>query len=479
MDTKTKRTLQPALGRSATALIYARWLDSKYGLIAAYGLALIVIVLATPLQVPELLAIGWSIHRGWAEFWNWGVQASDPSPLGNLIQAPFVLLFGPSRLGVRLPGLLFALGSAPLWFRLGNRTTASHARIALLLFVFFPMQLLAVAARVQFEAATFFVLLATLAFFALIEKPGFRAATLLAVATAACLFTDRHAILPIVGAVFSLLRFSERPQERNALWFALGACVCAVAAYVPYYLWAKTQVSSHWLSEPNLFLPVSREVTFVHLLLSAVATPVIFAGICIGGYASFRLPLSRLAQRVTLFCLFGSAVLTIGLILGIGLYDLTAIPVRDLVYAAPATLVLLVAGYDWGWRQSAGGYRRMFMRAPAALLVLFALVDISFAFGPKQNLTLESRYVEPQVTRDSCVVFVSGYFSRTLFLLSQPTLKNSECQDFFHRRVVLASHPYVSTNELAEAEGVFKGLNFREVRRIRIGRGEIVVYENR
>src|SRR5581483_6578059 len=69
--------------------------------IAAYALVLIAAAWATPLRVPEIVAIAWSANYRWTGFWHWASQALDPSPLGYWIQFPFVLLFGASRLGAR------------------------------------------------------------------------------------------------------------------------------------------------------------------------------------------------------------------------------------------------------------------------------------------------------------------------------------------------------------------------------------------
>jgi 4-amino-4-deoxy-L-arabinose transferase-like glycosyltransferase len=437
---------------------------------------LFAVALATPLQVPEVLAVAWSVHFTWPNFWSWAAQATDPSPLGCLIQSPFIFLFGVSRLGTRVPSLLFAVGSALLFLRLAQRTLPRHHTLALSLFMLLPLQWLIFTSSIQFEAATFFVILATLAFFALVQQPNVKGAMLLVLTTAACLFSDHHAGLPVFGAVLFLLRFSPRPQERRALWFALASCVCAVSLYAPYYIWGSAQKNSHWLTEPALSLASIPELPMLDWVLLPI-TLIIFAGVFVAAAATFRPALSRFAWRLTWFSLFGSVVLTVGFILASSIYTLSPIAPRDLMFAAPPTIILFVAGLHWFARESKTRMRLSAIVLSGAVLVAFALADFEILAAPKQDLALESRYVAPELTKNACVVFVSEYFSRPLFFIFQPQLEARECKNFFHHRIVLASHPYVRPDQQAGAEGAFLGLSFQEVKRIRSGGGQIVVFD--
>lgn len=149
---------------------------------------------------------------------------------------------------------------------------------------------------------------------------------------------------------------------------------------------------------------------------------------------------------------------------------------RDLLYAAPSAVIVFVMTVDWLMEKTA-------LRIPIAavaitVLVVCALTDIEWVTSPKENIALESRYIAPELTGDSCVIFVSLGYSSTLFLVFQPQLESRQCQDYFHHRIVLANHPYVRPDQQADAEGYFRGLNFRVAKRIRSGGGEIVVEQN-
>jgi hypothetical protein len=203
----------------------------------------------------------------------------------------------------------------------------------------------------------------------------------------------------------------------------------------------------------------------------------IIVGAIVSVVVSFRLPLTQVTRRGTLFCLFGSVVLTIAFILAISFYTLSPISTRDLLYAVPAAVVLFIAAADWLMQKP-------LLRVPVALLAIAVLVacglaDVQFLTAPKQDVALESKYVAPELVGDSCVVFVSERYSKSIFLVFQPELDSHECQEFFHHRIVLASHPDVHPDQQADAEGYFQGLNFHEVKRIRSGGGQIVVVEGK
>ncbi|HZS54162.1 MAG TPA: glycosyltransferase family 39 protein [Bryobacteraceae bacterium] len=443
--------------------------------VAAYALVLIAAALLTPLRVPEVLSLGWSVHFSWSGFWTWISRALDPSPLAYLIQLPFVLAFGASRLGPRIPGILFAAVSCVLFLRLAQRAAVKRHYEALLLFMLLPVQLLAVMASTQYEMATVFVLFTTLAFFDLVAQPSYKTGAIFAIAVTICLYTDRHAALPAVGAVLFLLRFSGRPRERQAVWFALASCLAAATMYFPYYVWAHRKADPYWLVEPGLSVSRFANGTIVEWALAA-AVLIILAGIIGGAGVSFRLPISQVKRRLILFCLFGSVIVTLAFIVSSSLYMLYPLATRDLLYAAPSAVIVFVMTVDWLMEKTA-------LRIPIAavaitVLVVCALTDIEWVTSPKENIALESRYIAPELTGDSCVIFVSLGYSSTLFLVFQPQLESRQCQDYFHHRIVLANHPYVRPDQQADAEGYFRGLNFRVAKRIRSGGGEIVVEQN-
>ncbi len=457
----------------------ARLTSTDLVVIAAYVLFLGALALATPLQLPEILAIAWSRHYSWAGFWDWTSQALDPSPLACLTQLPFVLLFGASRLGPRIPALLFAAGSCVLFLRLATRAVPRQRYGALILFMLMPVQFLAVTATTQYSAGVFFVLLATISFFDLAAQPGYKTAALFAIAVAACLFADHHSALPPAGAVLFLLRFSASPKERKALWFALGACVAAVALYIPFYIWMRSRANPFWLTEPGLSLSSFTNMTPIEWTFAG-GVLLIFAGSITAAVVSFRLPANQVTKRLTLFCLFGAVIVPLVFVLSSALYTGSPIAMRELLYALPGTAVLFMAALDWALHTLLfHSVRIAIAGAGFAVLLACGLADLQFVTAPRGDLALETRYVAPELAGDSCVVFVSENYSKPLFLVFDPKLEERECQSFFHHRVVLASHAYVRSDQQNDAEGFFEALNFRPVKRIRSGGGEIVIMDSK
>ncbi|MBV8895631.1 MAG: hypothetical protein JO051_03895, partial [Acidobacteriaceae bacterium] len=416
--------------------------------------------MVTPLRVPEIQTFGWSSHYTWVGFWQWVSQALDASPLAYLIQLPLVLLFGASRLGPRIPALLFAVGSCFLFLRLINRAAPKQRYAGLFLFMLLPVQLFAVTSPTQYDAAVFFVLLATLALFDLRAQPGYRNAAYFALATAACLFTDHHAGVPIAGAVLFLLRFSPRPQERKAVWFALGAFSVAVALYAPFYVWVRSYTNPFWLTEPGLSVSGLAAMSAVDWAF-AFGVLLMIAGAILSAVVSFRLPVTQITRRLTLFCLFGSFLVTILVLVVTAVYGGGGIAYRELLFAAPSAVVLFYAVLEWLAQLVVfRAVRIALVVVGVALVVVSGLIDVELIGGPEENLALEATHVTPELTGDSCVVFVSEKYSKPLFLVFQPQLDAHECQEFFHHRIVLASHPYVHPDQQADAESYFRGLNY-------------------
>ena len=458
-------------------MIDRRLLSKGVAFVGGYAVALIAVALAIPLRVPEILAIAWRPDFSWGRFWGWSSQALDPSPLGYLVQLPFVFLLGVTRLVPRLPGLLFALASCILFLRLADVVVRRRRYWALLLFMLLPLQLAGLTAATQYEMATCFVLMALIAFFDLRTQPDYKRAARFALAVAACLFTDRHAGLPAFGTVLFLLRFSGRPQERRAVWFGLGACIVGVGAYAPFYFWAHERANPFWLTEPGISASSFAEMTLMDWLVAA-GLLLIVCGIFAGLFVSFRLPVTQVTRRLSLFCLVGSVFIPVTFAIAYSTYVYLPIAPHDLLYVAPAAVILFVSVLDWLALQERS------LQAPTAaagiiLLALCALADVRFVGSTNSNLALESRYVGPQLHGDSCVVFVSERYSKALFLVFHPELAKEECSTSFHHRIVLASQPYVRPDQQANAESYFRGLSFAEVRRIWSGGGEIVVMESK
>jgi hypothetical protein len=455
-------------------------------LIAGYALLLLLATLMLPLRIEEMLHLLASQQHSFAGFLNWIPKAPGSAPLSYFVQFPFIFALGVSRLGARLPSLLFGLGSCYLFLRLAKSIPLRQPYLALALFLLLPTQYGMATQGLPFEQALFLLLLATLFFLRLIRTPTVKLSIWYAVALTLCLYTERLSYLPAIGYLLFLFAFVNRSHERRVIWFALPATTAPVLLFVPYYLWARLLVNATWLSAP--LPPHTPSSVYLQALLDFAAdTPVGYAlsvllifGLFAGVWGLFRVPrqdyyprrvpLAALPRSIAIFCLFGGAVSTLCVVLVLDAWNHYPFRPSQVLWAMPGVIVSLSIALE-RWKPAP-------KRALWALLILLCLVtDARYLATATEDLRSEALLVRPQLRGDSCVVFVSRRLSRPLFLLLDPSLQPNECRNFFHHRVVLASHAYVTPFQQEDAESFFRGLNFVEVKRIRAGGGQIVVVE--
>ena len=457
--------------------------DIRY-VIAAYALLLLIGVLMLPLRIEELLHLLAARQSSFAGFLNWLPKAPGSAPLSNLLQAPFILVLGVSRLGARLPSLLFGLGNCYLFLRLAKSVRLRQPYMALAVFLLLPTQYWAATQGLPFEQALFLLLLATLIFLQLIRTPTVKLAAWYAAALTLCLYTERLSFLPSIGYLLFLFAFVNRSHERRVIWFLLPATAAPVLLFVPYYLWARPLVSAIWLSAPlppgtpsSIYLQALLDFagdSFEAYVLSVLLVVGLFAGVwglfrVTPGTPPLRIPPTELTRKIAIFCLFGGALSTVSVVLVLDIWNGYPFHSSQVLWAMPAIVTLTFVALD----RAPEIYKRPLSWAVMILLCL--IPDARYCITPTEDLRSEAALVSPELYGDSCVVFVSERLSRNLFLLFDPDLRTKECGNFFHHRIVLASHAYVTPFQQEDAESFFRGLDFKEFKRIRSGGGQIVV----
>lgn len=455
--------------------------------LVSYGLLVLAAILTIPLRIPEILQVSAVRDFSLGRFFVWIAQAPDSSPLNPLLQLPFLLLGGHSRLGARCVSLLFAVAACYLFFRLGKRIPVERPYWALLLFMLLPLHFEVSFLGRHFEQALFLVVLATLLFFRLISRPGMQNALIYAACLTLCLYTDRYSFLPAVGYLLFLLRFVNRAQERRAIWYALAATVPPVLLFLPYAVWAHYRVNSDWLSGSPAFVAGA---FYMRVLKSPAAENwaayllwiLLAVGGLAGAWSSFRVTGGAITKRIRVFVLTGGVCVTLLIAVVLDAFLGERFTASELLWTAPAAIILVFAGLEWIAKRSE---LRVLMAGFAFLLIaVSAAADIQFLLapyvgGPAEDMQAIAAAVPSQLSGDSCVVFVSQRFSKVLFTTFEPELQRRECIDFFHSRIVLASHPYVTAAQQQDAESFFRGLDMEQTRRFRVGGGQIVVMQQR
>lgn len=460
-----------------------------------YVPALLAGVFLLPLWLPEILQMAGAINPKVVKLYevisishessritqllNWAAATPGESPLGYLIQLPFVALLGPSAWAARLPSVLFAILNVFLFWRLTQRANLRNGLIAVVLFAAVPIHYhFAVEAR-PFEIALCAVLLAALSFLSVMEDASIRNSIIFGLTLLFCLYTAPRSVVAGVGSALCLLAFIQSKEVRTSLWRILPAAAGAALLYVPYVAWSQRQhlqlrlipPDTYWLSDTDWPM-VFRDLTGGGNAGYALTT-ILILGTGIGFWRALRYSAASQLKRQTLVCLFGGALLSLILNVSADGFTNSAFEPSHLLWSVPGFLILFCAGLDW--LESISRYTAW---PVAGLFLLFSLVgDYTFLTSRNEDIKKVASTAVPEIDQNSCVVFVSERLSPVIFRTLEPKLSPIECLDFFHRRIIMVSHPYVEAAQQKDAEVYFRGLNFHEVKRMSAGGGQVIVLE--
>ncbi|HEX3822786.1 MAG TPA: hypothetical protein VHW45_20815 [Candidatus Sulfotelmatobacter sp.] len=451
------------------------------GVLIAYALVLLIAILSIPFWLAEILQLAASTKGSLVALLAWMVVTPGAAPIFSLTQFPFLLLLGHSLLAARLPALLFALSAAYVFSRIASRIPLQQPLLATCLFVLVPIHYQFAPQGIATEEALFFLLLATLYSVRLAETGAIRDAILYSVFLTLCLYTEPFSYLPAAGYLLGLLVFVNRKEVRRIIWISLPATAVPVLLFLPFVFWAHPFAAKAWLYEGGHFAFGSDAFVVALRELSApgwagyLLSPLLLAGTFVGGWRALKLPEPMLLKRVRLICLMGGVLSTISLALIIGATSSGFFSADQIFWAFPGMVLLTSATLDW---ISSTRKLPLIASAIAAFLVLICVAgDIEdFTIRP-YDVAKAARLVAPELTGDSCVVFVSESLSKTIFTVFDRHLGDRECANFFHKRIVLASHPFVRPDQQEDAESFFRGLNFLEKKRIEISGSKILVLE--
>lgn len=421
-------------------------------LLICYGLLLLATDLILPLRVPEILQVLAAWHFSWSRFIGWIAQTPSSAPLSYFVQLPFLLIWPHGRVPTRFASLIFAIGAATLFFELIKKLAIKHPYVALPAFMLLPVHYRAATNARGFELALFLTVLQLFFFLHLTRTPAVKNAVLYGIALALCLYTDPYSFLPAIGQFLFLLRFVNRAHERRAIWFVLPATASPPLLFLPYYFWARTQTTSTWIFAPGT---ATRGWTiYVIAILLTI-------GLLIAVWTTFRGLNRNPAKRIFLFCAAGGVV--------------SSLAGGQILWAAPALILLFFAAFDWF---STNRPKRMIASTVVGFFLLCCVVSgANYLQWHPDDMQREAAAISDRLTSSSCIVFLSEGLSKDLFVLFEPQLDRYECLNFFHRRVIVAVHPYVSAQERTDVASYFRALNFHEKETVQIGRGEIIVFE--
>jgi hypothetical protein len=467
---------------------------------AVYGLVLLITALLLPLRLGEILHAAALEQFSWHRFFRWVAWTPGAAPLSYLVQIPALVALH-SRLALRLPSWLFAVGSCGLFFRLVNLVPLRRPYLALAAFLVAPVHYYFAAQGRPFEQGLFLLLLASILFFRLVETPGVPSAVLYGAVLTACLYTEPACFWPACGYVLGLLRFAPGRAERRALWFALPATVVPPFLFAIYYTSVGGQADP-WLNEPIQTGGLASQIAAAlapgdwGLLLGVPLAVLLLLGLIVGVWSSFpplgttgegRPPVNPLLLRkwIVLFCLAGGTFVTILAEAALGAWNQSPFAPNSILWAIPGLIILFFAALE---RLSEATLPKPLVAlhpalralSPALAVLLIALclpADANYLVKRPGDVAALSSLIQPELTKKACVVFVSEHLSRYIWVLFQPDVEKYECHNFFHSRVVLAEHPWVRPEQQHAAEQYFRGMNFIEKKRQTVAGGQIVTFE--
>jgi hypothetical protein len=470
-----------------------------FGILTCYGLFILALDVYSPLRLGEILQAAAFLHFSWHSFFAWIAQTPRGAPLSYLAQLPFAVIVPDSRLLLRLPSLLCALLSAFAFFALAKRVPLQHPMLALVLFLAIPTHLAYASQGRPYELGLFLLLVATMSFFTLVNKPSVLKGLSYAILLTACLYTEPSCYLPAIGYLLSLLGFANLKTYRRALWYTLAATTVPLAAYAPYYAWAGVQRSGDWwLSEqfpayavkvPGLEALMSLDANGLNPWFGIALIFVLLFGVIGGVWSAMPLgsypegappPRAEIVRvRAILFCLAGGAMAAfLGETAFSGFYGLVFAPYQ-ILWALPGMVIVFCAALDVWVRLPV---MKALSPAAPALCVLAILLclpgDLDYLRTRPADMAELTSLVRPQLTGDACLVFVSERLSKYLFEVFDPSLQKYECQNFFHKRAVLAIHPFVRPDQERDARVFFRGLEFKETRIDTVDGGKVIAVDS-
>lgn len=416
-------------------------------MLGVYAVALVWLAGLLPLWLDEVLTLIGAAKPTLHGLIEWVGYNPGSSPLGFLVQRPFIEALGLTRLAARLPSILFSVLSAAALIGFAKDLDARARTLLLGVYLILPIQLrYAVEAR-PYAAALLFTIAALWCLWRLLERPDWRLTAAYAVLVAAAMYAQPFAVFVQAGAL-AALAFSSKPRgvTQAACGLALGCLL-----FAPWYLhvreaWKQEIVTSGYTAAVNArsALMLVREIAgggywqSIPLLLAA----------CLGW--------KETPQRVRRFLLGGIAAGIIGAMAAdavSGYFFAT----RHVLFAIPALVTLAAAGF------ASPRYRR----AGAALAGIFFIASIAKSAGYFHSGTEDwpgaARVILAEAQKGSCII-VTPPEPEDLYTLFEPELREHLCRaESAIGHVAVVESRYTIPGRLEQTKAGLTSRGFRQV----------------
>jgi hypothetical protein len=381
---------------------------------------------------------------------------SGSAPLGYLVQQATLKITGYSVRNARLAEGIFGAAAVFTVALLAAELGLKWSWLSAALFAMFPIVLRYATEARMYSQALFFSVLATLIYVRLAKRPSWSTAAAYGLAIAAAAYTQPYAAsVGLAHILWSLIH-----RERKTALLGGAAFALALAAFVPWYLWAKAS----WVAD----------IAHGGLRFSASAkTPLMLfrelAGVgywgsglillmCAAGVAGLRgAPRTR-----TLLALL-IAVPTISIVAADAWFDYF-LAARQFIWVLPAVAMFAAASVEWR------------PRVGFALAVILALLcvryGILFFTSPREDWHAAANAIEEQVRFGACVT-VAPAESTALYEFFRPELRSARC---VAPRMLLVITPYATSDQRQAAVAALTAEHFRQESESVVGKSRIILF---
>jgi uncharacterized membrane protein len=379
------------------------------------------------------------------------------APLGYLTQHGLFRIFGFSVQLARFPSAVFMSGAVLFTALLGADLRLKKPWLAGAIFAVLPVTLRYGAESRVYAQALFFSVLASFLYVRMSRRSGWLLPLGYFAALLAAEYTLPFAVLVGPGHVL----WSVLTGDRKTAIKGAAALTAALAAFIPWYAWAKPRWSAGIL------------FTGAHFSFSARTPLTIFREFTGGGYWPAGLLLAMCAMalfyrlptsRSTAFILLGCAVPAICALGGDYLFDYF-VAGRQFLWVLPVVAVLTAASVETAPR---------FAGSAIVLLLLICLYkDYRYFSSPvNEDWGAAARLLIREQSRGACIE-ISPADEAPIYQFFEPGLRTGFCDG---ARVFLAVTPYCSRDEREKSADALRSRNYRQETEVTVGRSEIVLY---
>ena len=434
--------------------------------ITVYGIALLACLSLRPLWLDEVLQLAGTMTSSVAALLRWIPYNIGASPLGYLVQRPFVLAAGPSPFWARLPAAAFSVAGCVATVGLCRALDLPRRAwlFSLLLFVIVPSQFrYAVEAR-PYSQALWLSILSMVLLLDLLKSPTTTKFGIFTLVNVAALYTQPYSALPAIGMTIGAFCTGLYQNRRR---IALRAAVCSIVSitfYIPwyYYSWPTWHTGEQNSAIPQFHWTVSlAQDVFKSLSGSNFLASLLLLALVIVGVLSPLLP-----GQLRLLLLL-SAGFVIGSVLIADASKGYFFAARQILFAVPLLVVLAGIGLTQCFERS----RPLATMLLIALCGLFLKTDISIAATNTENWEAAAKALEKTSSQGYCLKFAAEQLGGVaLYAVYVPALRSHICGPLQKEsRVAIVWHRYLPASDIPAAEEEVRTAGFVPVQRLTIG----------